>query len=61
MASQAKIKRDKADVDLRLQIDNLKQATTKTPSNPRKIKLEIRKTEEKMETLKNTQTMYCSQ
>ena len=59
MAAQAKIQRDRAELDLRLQIDNLQEATANAPTNQRKIKMEIKKTEDKMQALKYIHANYC--
>ena len=59
MAGKIKEHRDKMELDLRLQVENLSVATAKSPINKRKIQLEMKKTETAMDTLKYTQTTYC--
>ena len=61
MASTAKTTRDNAEIDLRLQIENLGREVTKESRNYRKLKLEMNRTEEKMQILKSAHANWCKQ
>ena len=59
MASQAKTRRDQAEIDLQVQVENLGREILKESSSYRKIKVEMNKAEDKMHVLKNIHANYC--